>query len=65
MHYLKCHITIKKCPYLPLSQSQRMQIGLSRACSHRHNTKETAPTLTAHMSAVSVLPLLETWSQQG
>lgn len=54
------HYFVLKYVHLPLSKSQRMLIGLSRACSHRHDTKETAPTLTAHISAVSVLPVLET-----
>lgn len=44
----------------PLLQTRRMLIGLSRACSHRHDTKETVPTLTAHISAVSVLTVSET-----
>lgn len=61
MHRLKCHIILFQNMFIfPLSQSQRMLIGLSRACSHRHDTKETAQTLTAHISAVSVLPVLET-----
>lgn len=37
-----------------------MLIGLSKACSHRDDTKETTPTLTARISAVGVLPVLET-----
>ncbi len=55
-----CYIILLKNIFIfPLSQSWRMLIGLSRACSHRDDTKETSPTLTAHNSAFSVLPVLD------
>lgn len=35
-------------------------LACRRACSHRYNSSTTVPTLTAHIFAVSVLPVLET-----
>lgn len=43
---------------LCVSQSGRTLSGTSAACSHINDTQLTAPTLTAHIHAVSVVPLL-------
>lgn len=42
-----------------VSQSGRMLNGTSGTCSHMNDTQLTAPTLTAHINAVSVVPLLD------
>lgn len=53
-HDLQPHIYI-----FSTSQSQRMLIGLCRACSYRHETKAPTLKLTVHNAAVVVLPVLE------